>query len=96
MPTYIMLINLTDQGVKAVKDVPKRQQAARDMGRKFGVEWKASYMTLGAYDFVTVLEAPDDQAVAKFALATASLGNVRTTTLKSFSEPEYGELLKGL
>lgn len=93
MPTYILLVQWTDQGIRNAKAAPKRQQDAREMAKSFGVEWKSVYMTMGAYDFVMTVEAPDDAAVAKFVIALGSLGNVRTSTLKAFTEPEYRAIL---
>jgi len=94
MPSYILLTSWTDQGIKTAKASPKRQQDAREMAKKFGVEWKSFYMTMGAYDFVLTVEAPDDAAVAKFVVALCSLGNVRTTTLKAFPETEYRAIIE--
>ena len=96
MPTYIALTNWTDQGVRNAKQSPQRLDAARELGRKFGVEIKAFYMTMGAYDLVVVLEAPDDRAVAQHVLALAAGGNLRTTTLKAFPEGEYREIMQTL
>jgi uncharacterized protein with GYD domain len=93
MPSYILLTQWTDQGIKTAKASPKRQQDARAMAKKFGVEWKSIYMTMGAYDFVMTVEAPDDAAVAKFVIALCALGNVRTTTLKAFTETEYRAII---
>jgi uncharacterized protein with GYD domain len=96
MGKYIMLINWTDQGIKNVKDSPKRLDAARQVARQAGCEMQDFYMTIGAFDMVTTVEAPDDAAMAKFALQLASQGNVRTTTLKAFSEEAYRGLIGGL
>ena len=96
MPTYIVLLNWTDQGIRNAKQSPQRLDAARELGRKFGLEIKASYLTMGAYDLVALAEAPDDQALAKFALALAAGGNVRTTTLRAFPEAEYREIMQAL
>jgi uncharacterized protein with GYD domain len=93
MPSYILLTQWTDQGIRHAKGAPKRQQDAREMAKKFGVEWKSVYMTMGAYDFVMTIEAPDDAAVAKFVLSLCALGNVRTTTLKAFTETEYRAII---
>jgi uncharacterized protein with GYD domain len=93
MASYILLTQWTDQGIKNAKASSKRQQDAREMAKKFGVEWKSFYMTMGAYDFVVTVEAPDDAAVAKFVIALCSLGNVRTTTLKAFTETEYRAII---
>ncbi len=88
MSTYIMLINYTDQGIRNIKDSPKRADAARDLAKTFGAEMKDVYLTMGGYDLVITMEAPSDDAMAKFALAVGSTGNVRSTTLKAFTEKE--------
>ena len=96
MSTYILLLNYTEQGIRSVKDSPKRLDAARGLAQKYGAELKTVYLTLGAHDLVTVIEAPADDAVAKFVLALGSLGNVRTTTLKAFPEAEYRKIVSAL
>lgn len=96
MPTYITLINFTDQGIRNIKDSPKRLDAAKKMLKAMGGDLKQFYLTMGAYDIVVVAEAPNDEVVAKFALAVGSLGNVRTTTLKAFTEAEYRKIIAGL
>src|SRR5262249_41524435 len=96
MAKYILLTNWTEQGVRNVKDSPKRHEAAQAAAKKLGCELRKTYMTMGAYDFVLVLEAPNDEAAAKFVLTLASGGNVRTTTLKAFSEPSYRSIIGSL
>ncbi len=96
MPTYVTLINFTDQGIRNIKDSPKRLDAAKKMLKAMGGDLKQFYLTMGTYDIVVVAEAPNDEVVAKFALAVGSLGNVRTTTLKAFSEAEYRKVIAGL
>jgi uncharacterized protein with GYD domain len=96
MAKYILLVNWTDQGVKNVKDSPKRLDAARKLAEAAGAKLGDFYMTMGGYDMVTHLEAPDDAAVAKFVLNLAGAGNVRTHTLKAFSEDEYRKILGAL
>ena len=96
MPTYVLLVNYTDQGIRDVQQSPQRVGTTREIARKFGAEVKDVYLTMGNYDFVIAVEAPDDQAIAKLALSLGSLGNIRTTTLKAFSEAEFGELVKDL
>jgi uncharacterized protein with GYD domain len=96
MPTYLMLVNLTGQGAKGVKDIPKRQAATRELSKKLGIQRKQVFMTMGQYDFVHVYEAPDDQAMAKFVLTLGSFGNIRTTTLRAFDEAEHNELITNL
>ena len=96
MPTYILLMHYTDQGIRDVKESPQRVDTTREIARKVGAELKDVYLTMGNYDFVIPVEAPDDQAIAKLALSLGALGNVRTTTLKAFSEAEFRELVKDL
>ena len=96
MPTYITLGNWTDQGVRSVKDAAKRMDAAKQMMKDAGGELKAIYMTMGAYDLVTIAEAPNDETVAKILLKIGGLGNVRTTTLRAFSEAESRKIFASL
>ncbi len=96
MSTYIMLINYTDQGIRNIKDSPTRADAARELARACGAEMKDLYLTMGGYDLVATVEASNDDAVAKFALAVGSSGNVRSTTLKAFTEEEYRGIIAAL
>ena len=96
MSTYILLGNYTDQGIRNIKDSPTRAEAARKAIRDMGGDMTGLYLTMGGYDLVVILEAPSDEVVAKFVLTLGSLGNVRTTTLKAFSEAEFGEIVAGL
>ena len=96
MPTYIQLYRWTDQGIRTVKDSPDRVAAAQQAIQSMGGDLKAIYITLGEYDFVGVLDAPDDETAAKFALALSSAGNVRTETLRAFSLDEFRQLTAAL
>ena len=96
MSSYIMLADFTDQGIRDIKASPKRANAARDLAGACGAEMKDIYLTLGGHDFVVMVEAPNDEAVAKFALKLGALGNVRTTTLKAFTEQEYRTIVEAL
>ena len=96
MGTYVLLCNYTDQGIRAVKDSPKRRAAARDMGKTLGVEIKNSYLAMGTYDIILVVEAASDEALAKWVLSLGSKGNVRTTTIKVFPEAEMDKILSAL
>lgn len=96
MAKYIQLLNWTDQGVKTVKDSPKRLDAARALAKKMGCEIGEFYMTTGACDMVVIADAPDDETMAKFSLTLAMGGNVRTTTLKAFTEDSYRKIVGGL
>ncbi len=96
MPTYIGFANHTDQGIRNVKDSPKRLDAAKALAKDLGGELKQFYLTMGAYDIVIVLDLPGDDAAAKFALSLCSRGNVRTTTVKAFTEAEYRDIVASL
>lgn len=96
MATYIALCNFTHQGITNIKGSPDRINAARELAKTCGAQLMELYLTMGSYDFVAVIDAPDDAACAKFSLALGSLGNVRTTTLKAFTEEEYTEIVKSL
>jgi uncharacterized protein with GYD domain len=96
MSTYMLLCNYTDQGVRTIKEVPKRRAAARELGKKLGVDIKAGYLAMGTYDLIIHAEATDDEAMAKFLLSMGALGNVRTTTVKVFPEPEFDKIIAAL
>ena len=96
MPTYFILINWTDQGIRNIKDSPKRVDAARKAVKEIGGDVKAFYMLQGSYDAVLILEAPNDETLAKFLLKIGSLGNVRTTTLRAYPETEYRKIIAEL
>ena len=96
MGTYILLVNSTDRGAQGVREIPNRQEASRETARKLGIVRKAVYMTFGPYDFVQIIEAPNDEAVAKYVLSVNSKGNVRTMTMRAFDEPEHFQFLQDL
>ena len=96
MATYISLINYTDQGIRNLKESPKRVDAARELLKKIGGELRQLYLTMGAYDLFAVVEAPSDDVMASFSLALGSAGNVRTTTLKAFPEADYRRIVAAL
>ena len=96
MATYIMLGNWTDQGIRNIKDSPRRIDAANASAKGAGGEIKDAYMTLGSYDVVVVTEFPDDEAAATFSLVTSLRGNVRLTTLKAFSEADARKIIGSL
>jgi uncharacterized protein with GYD domain len=96
MPTFIMTLDWTDQGIRAIKEAPKRSQAAKELAKKLGVEIKQLYLTSGEHDLVVIVESPSSDNVAKFALATGALGNVRTSTARAWPESEYHKLLAEL
>jgi uncharacterized protein with GYD domain len=93
MPTYISLLSWTQQGVAKVKDSPSRLDAGREAFKKLGVEIKDTYLTMGRYDLVCVIEGPNDEAVARALLTLGSQGNVQTETLKAWTEDEYRKIV---
>ena len=96
MPTYISLLSWTQQGVAKVKDSPSRLDAGREAFKKLGVEIKDTYLTMGRYDLVCIIEGPNDEAVARALLTLGSQGNVQTETLKAWTEDEYRKIVGSL
>ncbi len=96
MSIYIMLMNYTEQGSRNIKGSPTRADAARFLAKSCGAELKDLYRTMGEYDLIGVVEAEKDDAVARFALALGSIGNVRSTSLKAFTEQEYRNIIETL
>jgi len=96
MATYLMLLNWTDQGIKNVKDSPKRLDGVKKLAKDLGGEVKFFYMTLGAYDLVLIVEMPNNDKLASFCLKLGSFGNVRSTTLRAYSEEDYRRIISGL
>ena len=96
MPTYMCLINWTEQGIRNIKDSPNRLDAAKKSVKDLGGEVKAFYMLQGSYDAVLMLEAPNDEALGKFLLKIGSAGNVRTTTMRAYPEAEYRKIIAGV
>jgi uncharacterized protein with GYD domain len=88
-----MLANFTEQGIKSVKETTRRAEAFREKARKMEVTVKEIYWTLGKYDVISVLEAPDEATVTALSLSLAKLGNVRTQTLPAYSAPQMGAIL---
>ncbi|MCS6858766.1 MAG: GYD domain-containing protein [Abditibacteriales bacterium] len=93
MPTYVVLLNWTDQGVRNVKDTVARAQAFQATASQQGVQVKALYWTMGAYDGVIVLEAADEETAGAVLLSVAALGNVRAQTLRAFDADEMTRMI---
>jgi uncharacterized protein with GYD domain len=93
MPTYISLVQFTDQGIRAAKDTTHRLADWAAKVKSRGVTIKQMYWTLGQYDQVCVFEAPDDETAAAVLLAADMLGNIRTQTLRAFTVPEMEKIL---
>ncbi len=96
MPTYITLANLTDQGIRTMKDLSRRLQNADQTFEAMGAKIIEVYLAMGEYDYVVIAEAPDDETIARVALAIAGQGNVRTRTFRVFTRSEALKLIEGL
>jgi uncharacterized protein with GYD domain len=96
MPTYIALARYTHQGIQNVKQSPARVDASKQAFRQAGAELKAFYLTTGRYDIVTIIEAPNDEAMARMALALGAQGNIRTETMRAFTEEEFRKIVGAL
>ena len=96
MPTFILSLNWTDQGVRSAKDAPKRSKAARQLAKKVGVEIQQIFLTSGDSDLLAIVDSPNGDNVAKFAIALGGMGNVRTRTARAWSEPEFTKLISEL
>ena len=93
MPTYISLVKWTDQGIRNVKESPARLDAATQATEAVGGKTIAFYLTMGRYDVVIISEYPNDEAAATVLLGIASRGNVRTETLRAFTEDQYRDVI---
>jgi uncharacterized protein with GYD domain len=86
-------MNFTDQGIRNVKDSTKRADAVKEVAKKFGASMSQIYWTLGQFDLVAVIEAPNDESATAFSLAIGSAGNIRGQTLRAFSRDEMNGIL---
>ncbi len=95
MATFVVLLNFTDQAMRTMGDT-SGLDAAKQGVQAMGGQWKAWYLTMGQYDAVVIMEAPDDETAARIALAQAASGGVRCQTLRAFTEDEYRQLAASL
>jgi len=96
MPTYINVFHLTQKGVENVRKGPERVAAAKRLFQAVGAKIKDFYMVMGQYDAVVISEAPDDETATKAVLALASLGYVRSESMRAFTEDEYRKMIESL
>ena len=96
MPTYIALLKYTQQGAAKLKASPKRLDSGRKLFEKAGAKIKDTYLTMGRYDLVCVIDAPDDETYARLLLQLGSQGNVTTETLKAFTEDEFRKIVAAI
>ena len=93
MATYVILIQFTDQGIRNIKDTVKRGDAAVAEAEKMGMKIVEEYWTMGAYDAVVAVDAPNDETISAFMLKIGSLGNVKSHTLRAFRREEMEGIL---
>jgi uncharacterized protein with GYD domain len=96
MPTYISLMKFTDQGIKDVKEAPKRAEQLVKGLEALGGKLVALYITMGEYDYIGIAEAPSDEVALTFLMSMGAAGNVKTTTLKAFSIAEFAKIVEKL
>ncbi len=94
MPTYVTLFKWTEEGVKDIKNAPARFQATKKLAESMGGKVLGLYVTMGEYDVVAVTEGPSDEVAAAAALSIAAKGNVKTTTMRAFTESEFSDIVK--
>ncbi len=97
MPVYVMLTSLTDEGMKTLKHKPERiQEVDKEIMERFGVKLLAQYMVMGPYDFVNILEAPNNDTIVKLAIELGSRGTIRTLTMPAIEVENVIKNLKEL
>ncbi|WP_136689479.1 GYD domain-containing protein [Halorhabdus amylolytica] len=96
MPTYVTLLEYTEQGISTVESSPDRVEAHKDLVADLGGEFVDFYVTMGQYDGVAIAEFPDDETAAEYALILGKGGNVRTETLRGFNEGEFREIVEDI
>jgi uncharacterized protein with GYD domain len=94
MAHYIVLTNWTEQGARNAKDTLQRADQARQAFEALGGRLEAVYWTMGAYDSVSIVEAPDDESATAAVVKIASGGNVKTQTLRAFSADEVAAIMQ--
>jgi uncharacterized protein with GYD domain len=96
MPTYVSLINWTDQGIRNVRDTLDRSERVAEAAEKYGARFEQIYWTVGPYDIITILEAPDEESATALLLEIGSMGNIRSTTLLAFDRDEMRGIIERL
>jgi uncharacterized protein with GYD domain len=96
METYVILGKYTEKGATNIKEGPARIQAARKAVEAAGGKWLGWYLTMGQYDFIVIAEAPSATAVATVLLASGTLGNFSSQTLRAFTENEFKGMVASL
>ena len=94
MPVYVMLTTLTDEGRKTIKQNPERIKEVNKEVEKMGVKLLSQYALMGAYDFINILDAPNNEAIVKLAVDLGSRGTLQTTTLSAIPVDDFIKSLK--
>ena len=94
MPTYVILMNWTDQGARADRDTVRRREHADELAEKYGARIEQTHWAMGHYDIVAVIEAPDDESVTAMMLELTAAGNLRTTTLRAFDHDQMQAIIQ--
>ena len=94
MPTYVILNNWTDEGIRNVRGTVERTGPIEQLAQKYGVRMSQLYWTVGPFDVVAIAEAPDDESATAFALEIGSMGNVRTTTMRAYDREEMSAIIE--
>ncbi len=96
MPTYITLVNLTEQGVREAKNAPERLQTFDTAAQEAGGKLVEFYLVMGQYDYIVITEAPDDQTAARLLLNTIAQGSMRTQTMRAFPREEFEHIARSM
>ena len=96
MKTYVMHARFTQQGIQNIKESPDRVEAFRQALEAAGAELVGIYLLMGPYDALAIIKAPDDETITQITLALGSKGNVRTETVRAFTEQEFRQLVAAL
>ena len=96
MAKFISLVKYAAKGIENIKESPNRLDAVKQLSESMGASVEAFYLTMGSYDIVLIMDAPNSETAAKIILAVTSGGAVSTETLTAFSEEEYRQIISEL
>ncbi len=94
MPTYIVLSNLTDEGRKTIRQRPERIKEVNKEIESMGVKVREQFAVLGPYDFVNIIDAPDNETVMRMSVEIGSRGTIQLLTLAAVSADDFIKILK--
>ena len=96
MSKFISLVKYTSKGLENIKDSPNRLNAVKQLCKYMGAKVDAFYLTMGRYDIILIVDAPDPETAAKIILSISSKGSVSTETLPAFPEEEYRKIISDI